>query len=323
LEIPSLPHVQLVGAKLGDHVSLRLVGDFLRISDYCDNTILVDLANDEKIVHLNTPDTDGPQSERFGVGGLKLSNKRELYCASGTADNRTTYIWSVDSGKKKPFTINFAESYRNWEVLINRNVETQEVSRVNVNGVASWTHQITGTYKNLLNKTKKNKIGKVLGVHNNQLWLRDTSNRLYSLDLESGSVAHTPQDYGRADLYQLDEDGSRLFAFCTNVVQRIDIDGDQCVHTVFDKSNEFERLGFFAEPGVLGSPLPVIDDYIIFCDKVKAVIAVFNIRNGEIVWHYDLFDSREWSSIKEIRYYDNLLYVYCNDGTLHLFKLEA
>jgi len=223
---------------------------------------------------------------------------------------------------KKIFTklsADFNRTFDNGRVLIKREVRPQSTSCFSLEGDVLLKHEIVGSYMSVISQPKSDRLSRFIGVHENLLWLANHSGKLYALDVITGEEIHSAMDYGTAKYYALDSEQSRLISLKSDSYNEINIANGAFTQTTKDTTSVFKQLELI--PGIKSHYFPFNNTHMFFCDNFQAVVGAFNINTQQVDWTHDLYDTRDYSTIMEMDYCEDRLYVLDNANSLHVFSV--
>ncbi len=318
--VPSILDLDLDLAKEGldvdDYASLFLSGDFICIVDGMGCSIALDLKNDQDCVFKNIEDAESG----YSLLDASTDNPRELVRANMPDGISSGYIWNVDSNEQKPVSINYSYWLNSGRYLIKRDVRENTISLISQDDSLLWTHQFTGTALNGAGKAIENDLASLIGIHNELLWLTDRADCIFSIDVNTGKIVHSSNQFGNTYMYKLEREKNRLIALQHSIFHVVDIDNKTLSHRSTELSEMFKEFGFSPNYSGVSSEFPVIDSHFVFFDAYEFVVAVFDIEKEEVTWHQELSSVRGNGAIRIMKYYDNMMYIWCTDNSLHLFK---
>ena len=314
--IPRLPEFDFKSMGF-ERTKIMLLDDFLCVQDNKGRTLLYDIPA-ESIVYKRTD----LNKKGYGVSGSKIHKGRMLLCMTSSRPDYETFVFDVDNNEYEKIDKTWNQNIDYDKLLLRREVNPQSISRVALDGTEVWKYNIEGTYLSMPFSTEKpDSLTRVIGLHNNLLWLANISSELYAIDVESGDVKFSSKDVGYADHYMINSPRNNLISLERNYIRTIDISNDRFEREAASITDIFQEVS--CEPDFNGQPLPIIDSHIIFCDQFKSVIGALNYESMEVDWIHDVFDTRGYAMISELMYRDGKLYALDNIGSgrsLHVFE---
>lgn len=317
ITIPRLPDLNLKEMGFNQSASILLLDDFLCVDDIDGRTVLFDIPFNRVVYeHLDL------SKEGYGFVRNRISNDRKLVCSRGKLPNKKMFVFDVDKNEYREVDIFWNQNIDYGKLLLRREINPQSISRVELNGNELWRHNIEGTYiKKPFSSEEPDKLGSLIGLHKNLLWLANISQELYAIDIDTGVVKFSSREVGYANYYMINSLRDCLIALDREYFRTIDISNENFVYEATSVTNIFNEFG--CEPDFNGRPFPIIDSHIIFCDQFKSVLGAFNYETMAVDWIHDVFDSRDYAMINELIYRDDRLYALDNVGSgksLHVFE---
>lgn len=312
--LPTLPCIDLPALGFSKYSYLHLLGDFLNVQDTSGKDVLYDLKNGNIVFQNNNV-----AQHEYGCSPDSISNERKLLVWKKVqATEDVPYIFDVDNNKYKEVNGKFNQIIEKGALYLRREHRPDSITRVELDGSELWSYDITGTALDISGDVQMNKLMRINGLHNDLLWISDRSNELSALNVHTGEKVYSSKKVGYADYYMVDKNKNRLFSLEQNCFRQIDISDDQFTYKAISIEQQFKEIE--CKPDFGGFHYPIVESHIIFCDRSKSVIGSFNTETYCVDWIHDLFDTRDYAWIKEMKYFNGKLYVMDNRHNLHIFE---
>ena len=212
------------------------------------------------------------------------------------------------------------------DIIIAYSIFKGEIKRINTDTETLWQFTIASLGDSPY-PDEEDRIDKIVGIANGNLWVYTKLYRLVALDIETGSVQYHTDCFG----VQLDEVTKNIFAIASNGWTVIDTQTFSIKEDYFFSKEDPEGMGQYES---VYKPLLQGDYFTFIGSKHKEYggigwIGIFDYKARKLVWEYELLpfeerkDTRNRLVAPQLLYMSgNKLYIKDIKDNLYIFERE-
>ena len=211
-------------------------------------------------------------------------------------------------------------------IIIAYDIFEGEIKRINTDTETLWQFTIASLGDSPY-PDEEDRIDKIVGIANGNLWVYTKLYRLVALDIETGSVQYHTDCFG----VQLDEVTENIFAIASNGWTVIDTQTFTIKEDYFFSKEDPEGMGQYES---VYKPLLQGDYFTFIGSKHKEYggigwIGIFDYKARKLVWEYELFPFEERKATRNrlvapqpLYMSGNKLYIKDIKDNLYIFERE-
>ena len=211
-------------------------------------------------------------------------------------------------------------------IIIAYDIFEGEIKRINTDTETLWQFTIASLGDSPY-PDEEDRIDKIVGIANGNLWVYTKLYRLVALDIETGSVQYHTDCFG----VQLDEVTENIFAIASNGWTVIDTQTFTIKEDYFFSKEDPEGMGQYES---VYKPLLQGDYFTFIGSKHKEYggigwIGIFDYKARKLVWEYELLPFEERKDTRNRLVAPQPLYMSCNKlyikdikDNLYIFERE-
>ena len=211
-------------------------------------------------------------------------------------------------------------------IIIAYDIFEGEIKRINTDTETLWQFTIASLGDSPY-PDEEDRIDKIVGIANGNLWVYTKLYRLVALDIETGSVQYHTDCFG----VQLDEVTENIFAIASNGWTVIDTQTFSIKEDYFFSKEDPEGMGQYES---VYKPLLQGDYFTFIGSKHKEYggtgwIGIFDYKARKLVWEYELITQEERNTSRNrlvppqpLYMSGNKLYVKDIKDNLYIFERE-
>ena len=211
-------------------------------------------------------------------------------------------------------------------IIIAYDIFEGEIKRINTDTETLWQFTIVSLGDSPY-PDEEDRIDKIVGVANGNLWVYTNLYRLIALDIETGSVQYHTDCFG----VQLDEVTENIFAIASNGWTVIDTQTFTIKEDYFFSKEDPEGMGQYES---VYKPLLQGDYFTFIGSKHKEYggigwIGIFDYKTRKLVWEYELLPFEERKATRNrlvapqpLYMSGNKLYIKDIKDNLYIFERE-
>jgi len=211
-------------------------------------------------------------------------------------------------------------------IIIAYDIFEGEIKRINTNTETLWQFTIASLGDSPY-PDEEDRIDKIVGIANGNLWVYTNLYRLIALDIETGSIQYHTDCFG----VQLDEVTENIFAIASNGWTVIDTQTFTIKEDYFFSKEDPEGMGQYES---VYTPLLQGDYFTFIGSKHKEYggigwIGIFDYKVRKLVWEYELLPFEERKTTRNqlvppqpLYMSGNKLYIKDIKDNLYIFERE-
>lgn len=212
------------------------------------------------------------------------------------------------------------------DIIIAYSIFKGEIKRINTDTETLWQFTIASLGDSPY-PDEEDRIDKIVGIANGNLWVYTNLYRLIALDIETGSVQYHTDCFG----VQLDEVTENIFAIASSGWTIIDTQTFTIKGNYFFSKEDPEGMGQYES---VYTPLLQGDYFTFIGSKHKEYggigwIGIFDYKARKLVWEYELLPFEERKDTRNRLVAPQPLYMSCNKlyikdikDNLYIFERE-
>ena len=216
--------------------------------------------------------------------------------------------------------------YAEKNIIIAYDIFEGEIKRINTDTETLWQFTIASLGDSPY-PDEEDRIDKIVGIANGNLWVYTKLYRLVALDIETGSVQYHTDCFG----VQLDEVTENIFAIASNGWTVIDTQTFTIKEDYFFSKEDPEGMGQYES---VYKPLLQGDYFTFLGSKHKEYggigwIGIFDYKARKLVWEYELITQEERNTSRNqlvpsqpLYMSGNKLYIKDIKDNLYIFERE-
>ena len=263
-------------------------------------------------------------------GDVFLLNKETLYIGYSLLELNPFQSYR---NLKNPFTNELIlkenipyQLYVEKDIIIAYSIFKGEIKRINTNTETLWQFTIASLGDSPY-PDEEDRIDKIVGIANGNLWVYTNLYRLIALDIETGSIEYHTDCFG----VQLDEFTKNIFAIASNGWTVIDTQTFTIKEDYFFSKEDPEGMGQYES---VYPPLLQGDYFTFLGSKHKEYggigwIGIFDYKARKLVWEYELLPFEERKATRNrlvapqpLYMSGNKLYIKDIKDNLYIFERE-
>ena len=263
-------------------------------------------------------------------GDVFLLNKETLYIGYSLLELNPFQSYR---NLKNPFTNELIlkenipyQLYVEKDIIIAYSIFKGEIKRINTDTETLWQFTIASLGDSPY-PDEEDRIDKIVGIANGNLWVYTNLYRLIALDIETGSVQYHTDCFG----VQLDEVTENIFAIASNGWTVIDTQTFTIKEDYFFSKEDPEGMGQYES---VYKPLLQGDYFTFIGSKHKEYggigwIGIFDYKARKLVWEYELLPFEERKATRNrlvapqpLYMSGNKLYIKDIKDNLYIFERE-
>ena len=263
-------------------------------------------------------------------GDVFLLNKETLYIGYSLLELNPFQSYR---NLKNPFTNELIlkenipyQLYVEKDIIIAYSIFKGEIKRINTDTETLWQFTIASLGDSPY-PDEEDRIDKIVGIANGNLWVYTKLYRLVALDIETGSVQYHTDCFG----VQLDEVTENIFAIASNGWTVIDTQTFSIKEDYFFSKEDPEGMGQYES---VYKPLLQGDYFTFIGSKHKEYggigwIGIFDYKARKLVWEYELLPFEERKATRNrlvapqpLHMSGNKLYIKDIKDNLYIFERE-
>ena len=263
-------------------------------------------------------------------GDVFLLNKETLYIGYSLLELNPFQSYR---NLKNPFTNELIlkenipyQLYVEKDIIIAYSIFKGEIKRINTNTETLWQFTIASLGDSPY-PDEEDRIDKIVGIANGNLWVYTNLYRLIALNIETGSIQYHTDCFG----VQLDEVTENIFAIASNGWTVIDTQTFTIKEDYFFSKEDPEGMGQYES---VYKPLLQGDYFTFIGSKHKEYggigwIGIFDYKARKLVWEYELLPFEERKATRNrlvapqpLYMSGNKLYIKDIKDNLYIFERE-
>ena len=263
-------------------------------------------------------------------GDVFLLNKETLYIGYSLLELNPFQSYR---NLKNPFTNELIlkenipyQLYVEKDIIIAYSIFKGEIKRINTNTETLWQFTIASLGDSPY-PDEEDRIDKIVGIANGNLWVYTNLYRLIALNIETGSIQYHTDCFG----VQLDEVTENIFAIASNGWTVIDTQTFTIKEDYFFSKEDPEGMGQYES---VYPPLLQGDYFTFLGSKHKEYggigwIGIFDYKARKLVWEYELLPFEERKTTRNqlvppqpLYMSGNKLYIKDIKDNLYIFERE-
>ena len=263
-------------------------------------------------------------------GDVFLLNKETLYIGYSLLELNPFQSYR---NLKNPFTNELIlkenipyQLYVEKDIIIAYSIFKGEIKRINTNTETLWQFTIASLGDSPY-PDEEDRIDKIVGIANGNLWVYTNLYRLIALNIETGSIQYHTDCFG----VQLDEVTENIFAIASNGWTVIDTQTFTIKEDYFFSKEDPEGMGQYES---VYPPLLQGDYFTFLGSKHKEYggigwIGIFDYKARKLVWEYELLPFEERKATRNrlvapqpLYMSGNKLYIKDIKDNLYIFERE-